>query len=106
MKSTIVEQLIGDFPELENDIRDHLKEFPEIYLHLIFGDIFNPFLSELLRAPQANLSQLIKAGKLLETMAQSDAELQEVVVTTVLERLSDDPRQLALFSEYAGPQTK
>ena len=106
MKAVFVENLILFFPELESEIKNHLAEFPEIYLHLIFGDVFNPFLINLLNNPQANRTKLVKAGELLENMACSDENIQEVVVTTILERLSDNPEKLEAFHQFAGKQTK
>lgn len=106
MKTTVVEKLIRCFPELENEVNHYFEDFEEIYLHLIFGDIFNPYLSELLNEPQVYRSKLLKAGELLEDMSKSNTEIQEVVVATVLERLSDDPKQLRAFSAFAGECTK
>ncbi|MBQ4131691.1 MAG: hypothetical protein IJD71_05075 [Clostridia bacterium] len=105
MKVDIVNKLIQYFPNLKKDIEEHLADFHEIYLHLIFGDIFNPYLLNLLDAPQDNRLELIKASELVEYMSKSDISIQEVVVTTVLERLLDDREKLTLFSEIAGEQT-
>lgn len=106
MKENIVEKLIADFPNLKNEIESNLNDFPEIYLHLIFGDIFNPYLLSLLDNPQKNRSKLIKASELLEYMSKMDNSIQEVVVTTVLERLSDNSEKLALFSRFIGDRTR
>ena len=105
MKVDIVNKLIQYFPNLKKDIEEHLADFHEIYLHLIFGDIFNPYLLNLLDAPQDNRLELIIASELVEYMSKSDISIQEVVVTTVLERLLDDREKLTLFSEIAGEQT-
>ena len=106
MKTKVVDKLIEDFPSLRDDVESNINDFPEIYLHLIFGDVFNPYLSELLEDPQDNKSQLIKAGELLEYMSNMDNSIQEVVVTTVLERLTDDKNKLKAFSEFVGVKTK
>lgn len=106
MKEEIVKKLITDFPNLKKEIESNLDDFSEIYLHLIFGDVFNPYLSDLLDNPLKNRTQLIKAGELLEYMSKMDNSIQEVVVTTVLERLSDNRERLALFSEFAGDRTR
>ena len=42
MKQEIVKKLITDFPNLKGEIESNLNVFSEIYLHLIFGDVFNP----------------------------------------------------------------
>ena len=43
---------------------------------------------------------------MLEYMSGLDDSIQEVVVTTVLERLSDNRERLELFSEFAGDRTR
>ena len=106
MKGAIVEELIKSFPNLKDDIKSNLNDFPDIYLHLIFGDIFNPYLLSLLDDPQKNKSQLIKAGELLEHMSRADNSIQEVVVTTVLERLADDSEKFNEFCSFVGDTTK
>lgn len=106
MKKEIIKKLINDFPQLKNEVNSTIYDFSEIYLHLIFGDIFNPYLIDLLENPIINYNQLTKAGNLLEYMLLSSEEIQEVVVTTVLERISDDPTNLLKFREFAGKNTK
>ncbi|MBQ1217789.1 MAG: hypothetical protein IIX85_07495 [Clostridia bacterium] len=106
MKIGIVNKLIQYFPELKGDIESHLEIFHGIYLHLIFGDVFNPFLLNLLDNPQINRLELIKASELIEYMSNLDNSVQEVVVTTVLERLLSEPKKFTLFSEIAGEQTR
>ena len=106
MKLEIVNKLIGYFPNLKEEIEVSLKDFDDIYLHLIFGDIFNPYFLELLDDPQKNKVELICASELIEYMSKSDISTQEVVVTTVLERLSDSPEKLSVFNKIAGEQTR
>ena len=106
MKISVVNKLIQYFPKLKGDIENHLEDFHEIYLHLIFGDIFNPYLLNLLDDPQANRFELIKASELIEYMSKLDISIQEVVVTTVLERLFDEREKFTLFNEIAGEQTR
>ena len=106
MKIDIVNKLIQYFPKLKEDIENHVNDFHEIYLHLIFGDVFNPYLLNLLDDPQANRLELIKASELIEYMSKLDISITEVVVTTVLERLSGERNKLILFSKIAGEQTR
>lgn len=106
MKLEIVNKLMGYFPNLREEIEGNLRDYDEVYLHLIFGDIFNPYLLELLDDPQKNQMELIRASELMEYMSKSDVSIQEVVVTTILERLSDSPEKLALFNKIAGEQTR
>jgi len=104
-KKAITEKLICACPALKEDIDAHCKEFPEIYLHLLFGDILNPYLLDLLNNANRNKVQLTKIAQLLELMSGSDEMLQEVVMTTVLERLSDEPVKIERFKEFAGQIT-
>ena len=106
MKTVIIKKLIDSFPQLKESVNEILEDFSQIYLHLIFGDAFNPYLIDLLDDAKLNHNQLIKASELLEYMLQLDEEIQEVVVATVLERLSDDKTKLKIFSTYAGERTR
>ncbi len=106
MKEDVIKRLVADFPNLKDGIESSLNDFSKIYLHLIFGDIFNPYLLSLLDDPQRNSAQLTKAGELLEYMANSSDYTQEVVVATVSERLADDPEKFKAFAAFAGGATK
>ena len=75
-------------------------------MHLIFGDVFNPFLSDLLSDPKNNQIELVKASELIEYMSNSDIYVQEVVLFTILERLSDDQEKFSAFRQVAGEQTR
>ena len=89
-----------------NQYRDeYYNDFSEYHLHLIFGDVFNPYFLNLLEDIQINNIQLLKISHLLEMMAKSCEYVQEVVVTTVLERLADDPLKLNQFKLFAGKTT-
>ena len=106
MKIFFANKLIETFPQMQNSVEEYLASFPDVYLHLIFGDVFMPYLFELLRAPYLSEKELMKAGTLVELMANSDEYVQEVVVTTILEPISDEPKSLLIFERYAGSQTR
>ena len=106
MKEDVVRKLIQLFPDLREAIKNNIEDFPEIYLHLIFGDVFNPYLCVLLEEPQKNQEGIKKSGELLEYMANLDVDIQEVVAFTVLERLSDSEEKFGLFYKYAGEKTR
>ena len=105
-KLNIIEKLNQYFPELTSEVKYYLEDFSEIYLHLIFGDVFNPYLLELLDFPVENRSKINKASELLEYMASQELEIQEVVVVTILERLSDDKEKTKIFESFAGENTR
>jgi len=100
MKIEIVNRLVNDFPELREEVESNVKDFGDIYLHLIFGDIFNPYLLNLLDDPEGNRSALEKASRLIGDMLRMDVYIQETAVTTVLERLSDIPSKIDVFNRF------
>lgn len=101
----VVERLIKDFPCLTSQTEEILNDFGHVYLHLVFGDVFNPYFISLLTDPSKNSLELTTAGGLIEWMAGKDTYTQEVVVTTILERLLDDYKATQSFIPYAGPLT-
>jgi hypothetical protein len=106
VKELLVNMLMETFPCLRSEIEDELSDFNEIYLHLVFGNVFNPYLLALFDEPANNRAELIKAGALVEVMSNMELYVQEVVVATILERLTDFPDKLAEFIEFAGPMTR
>ncbi len=105
MKRKIIEKLKKICPELKNDIDNEISEYQNIYFHLIFGDIFNPYLIGLLDEPTKNKEKLILISDLIEDMASMDEYFQKTVATTVLERLSDIPEKYLAFRSFAGKNT-
>ena len=101
----VIETLVCACPNLKKEIDEYYNDFSEYHLHLIFGDVFNPYFLNLLEDIQINNIQLLKISHLLEMMAKSCEYVQEVVVTTVLERLADDPLKLNQFKLFAGKTT-
>ena len=106
MDRELILKLTYDFPFLKNEIESYINEYGAIYLHLIFGDIFNPYLLEILENPTKNDIFLVKAAGVLEDMSKMSDYIQEVVVTTVLERLLDEPNKFSVFENYLGDATK
>lgn len=105
MKKTVINQLILACPDLKNDIESYIADYHDEYLHLIFGDIFNPHFHNLLEQPEKNREQLLSISLLIENMTMLDEYFSEVVVTTVLERLADDRPKLSAFKSLAGKNT-
>ena len=94
------------FPCLRAEIEEELTDKSEVYLHLVFGNVFNPYLLSLLDEPVGNREELLKAGELVELMSNMELYVQEVVVTTILERMTDFTDKLAEFTEFAGSKTR
>lgn len=73
--------------------------------HVIYGDIFNPYLAELLEAG-TNEKALTEAFALLEDLAKSnEVHVQEVAGYTVLEELLTNEALLARARNFMGPAT-
>ena len=104
-KMRVVNRLVLAFPNLKTEVIEYLNDFDDVYLHLILGDIFNPFMLSLLDGTHPGYD-LWSLSFFIEYLSNMDEYIQEVVVTTVLERLSDEPEKFKLFSQFAGKQTK
>lgn len=74
--------------------------------HVVFGDVFVPWLEELLSKPDTNAEILI-AFELLEEMAQDpDQRVQEVVQMTVCEDLLSSPELFLRARSLMRPTTQ
>jgi hypothetical protein len=95
-------KLVEEFPELRRRYEDEIKwwgsEKPG--QHVVYGDIFTPFLVELLESGK-DRHRLARAFALIETLLSSeDVKVQEVAVVTVLEYLQS--RRNLVFSSVQG----
>lgn len=105
--STLIEDLLTAVPELKDSYSKYIEWWGEGAPgpHVVFGDVLDPFLLRLLSNPQPDhLLQRIFA--FLEDMGSSEELVQEVLVVTVLERLSDDPKILEAARPLMGPTTR
>ena len=95
-KDNIIEKLLENLHELKIEYKKELEwwngHIPG--LHIIFGNIFNPYLINLLRSNE-NDNKLIIIFNFLEELANSnDPEIKNVLTVTILEQLGDDPKIL------------
>ena len=100
-------ELIEFIPELENEYRKEIEYFDGKFPgnHIIFGNIVNPFLLNLLEE-EKNKNLIKRFFTFFEKMADcQDENVQEVLVTTVLERLGDEKKKLNIAIEYMGQKT-
>lgn len=78
--------------------------------HVVFGDVLNPYLLGLLTTRDLSVERealLRRIFSFLEELARADDDrVQEVVSTTVAERLGTDPEALAFGRRYMGPATR
>jgi hypothetical protein len=109
---TLGRHLLDAMPELEERydflIREWEGETPGP--HVIFGDALNPLLLDLLGSNEAvaiHEMLLRRVFGFLELLARHpDPRVQQVVSTTVCERLGDDPRVLARARPFMGERTR
>jgi hypothetical protein len=74
--------------------------------HVIFGDVLNPYLFDLLHSDRQD-DELHEVFQFLELLANhEDIHLQELVAVTVCERLGDDPATLHRAYKYMGTRTR
>jgi hypothetical protein len=75
----------------------------------VFGDVLNPYLLGLLAEPESSVEHEALLRRIFgfhEWLARDDEMVQEVVSTTVVERLGADPDALAIGRRYTGPATR
>jgi hypothetical protein len=106
--ANVAEALIEAVPELRARYAEELRvwgdELPGP--HIIFGDVLNPYLIELLDAHHAT-EQLQKVFEFLEILAHhDDVHVQELVAVTVCERLGDCRELLQKARKFMGPRTR
>lgn len=106
------QHLVDAVPELS----DRVASLPRAWEperpgpHVVFGDALNPYLIELLACqdPSPRSRDILRRiFALLERMARhDDPRVQEVVSTTVAERLGGDPVVLAEARRHMGQATR
>lgn len=106
--ANVAEALIEALPDLreryveERRWWDDEKPGP----HIIFGDVLNPYLIDLLDAG-GNDEKLRKVFQFLECLAQhGDVRIQELVAVTVCERLGKRPERLKKARKFMGTRTR
>ncbi len=104
----VVEALMEAVPELrvgyEAECRQGGDEPPGP--HVIFGDVLNPYLLNLLSSDRQDAA-LRQVFQFLEHLANhEDIHIQELVAVTVCERLGDDPKILHRAYKYMGARTR
>ncbi|BCZ47995.1 hypothetical protein psyc5s11_40620 [Clostridium gelidum] len=106
---TVVEELIKEIPEVKPFYDMVLKQWhgEEPGPHIIFEDVLNPYLVNLLKINE-DRELIIRIFNFLEKMATNDEFLVQnsLLEFTVLERLSKDDTILAKSKEYMGKETK
>ena len=106
-KENIVTTMLEVIPEIRPQYEKELEWWDEGLPHIVFGDVLNPYIINLLKTDKKE-EVLERIFDFLEHMANSNnIYVQEVLVTTVLERLGDEKAVLKKAKElYMGEQTK
>ena len=99
------EELIAWWTDPEYMDHDDDDDFPGN--HVIYGDIFTPYLIRLLWGFPEEVEHVDAAFDFLEGMClNEDVRVQEVAVFTVLEYISGRSRLLALARPHLGPVSR
>lgn len=109
---TLTRTLVDAVPELgdrfETLRREWVGETPGP--HVVYGDLLNPYLLQLLASPDATTEEVASLHRIfafLERLARDDdPRIQEVVSTTVIERLGSDRALLNIGRRYMGEFTR
>lgn len=96
------------FPEAEQQINDELDGLNEFLPHIIFGNVLNPIVIQLLkRDDSSNSKQLLQVFDMYEDFASSgDTETQNLLQVTLLEILWDEAITYERAMELMEEKTK
>lgn len=107
-KDNIIEKLLENFHELKNEYKKELEwwngQIPG--LHIVFGNIFNPYIIELLKSNENDKKLKIIFNFLEELASSNDPEIKNVLTVTILEQLGDDPKILQTAQTYMKSKTR
>ena len=95
------------FPELRDRVLEQRTcwKYDETLPHCIIGDIFNPYLHDLLYEYQ-NIEEIKKIFSFYEKLAtEGDEKIENLLQTTLLEYLWDDPVTYKRAIRYMGKNT-
>jgi hypothetical protein len=106
--ANVAEALVDAVPELRPRYEEerHWWEDENPGPHVIFGDVLNPYLIDLLDSGghEDTLRQVFQFLELLATHA--DVHIQELVAVTVCERLGDCRERLQRAYKFMGTRTR
>lgn len=100
--------IITLFPELKNEVLDETEGFDEFLPHVVFGNIFNPLVTRLLKSPDYKKdSMLQRIFDMYESFAtDGDDYTQNLLEVTLLEYLWDEKTIYDRSLELMGKKTK
>lgn len=99
--------LIERFPELNNEYHDEVdwQEGDETGSHVVYGDVFGPYLDKLIHEQKTEILQ--KVFDFIEQILRlNDQYSDEVIMFSVLERLMSNEEQFQDCKQYFGECTE
>ncbi|TCS96839.1 DUF7674 family protein [Hazenella coriacea] len=102
----IIFELLKKFPEYNEAYKEHIRYNGELLPSVFVGETLNEDLVVWLEE-HIEHNKLKKVFEFLEIMAtEGDMEVKELLSTTILERLGDNPKLLKEAYIYMGENTK
>jgi hypothetical protein len=107
----LIDKFVDNFPEFKKKAEDEKRwwwndDNEEPMLHIFFGDILNPFLTDKALIKMDDLRLLKRIFGFMEIMAKSeDEDVKGVLTATILERLGDDKKILKNARSLMGGET-
>ena len=100
--------ILNIFPELKRQIDEEMQGFDRFLPHVIFGNILNPIVVNLLKKEKYKQdAQLNKIFEMYEQFAiDGDIETQNLLQVTLLEYLWDEKITFDRALEMMGEKTK
>ncbi len=104
-KENIVDKMLEAIPEVLPMFKEELGWWDEVLPHIVFGDVLNPYVIQLLRTNKET-STIKHIFDFYERMATcDDLYVKQILTTTVLEGLGDEKAIINRAREYLGTQS-
>ena len=97
----LMTDFIRTFPFLKDEIDKVVDWAGGEYYHIIFGQVFNPYIKEVLLNDFSDISKKTKVVQFLESMAISDdCDVKAILTDSILEELLDYPDEFDRIEPY------
>lgn len=93
-------------PEGKAILEEHLKDYGEVLLHVLAGDLITEPLTELFQWNKGSEWIPVYCQQIEKMWRNGDEDVVNVVDVTILERMSDDIRIWAAFGTYLSNDFK
>jgi hypothetical protein len=103
---SLVEQLVGTYPELRPLRQQHLDAFGELFPHVFLGELtawlVNAYLADPHAGPEATWRRIL--DELERAYDTGDADVKELLYASFLENLPYPGEDGAQIAEHLGPE--